>query len=189
MDPRQASSRSPPVPSAPRTALSALATVLSHSKESLMTRSKPLALFAVVVAVVLLAVTTGRLAAQQPSEGQKLANAAQHKDMDLVGFNDLQARSAYQPIVQKQGSRWIAYIGHHGGNTPNTTKVGAPIEPNGTSIVDVTDPSRPVYLAHIPGQFCPTCTAENNEAGAAQMVRACDGSTLPRGVPGKPHRL
>ena len=31
--------------------------------------------------------------------------------MDLVGYNDLQARSAYQPIVQKQGDRWIAYVG------------------------------------------------------------------------------
>jgi hypothetical protein len=154
-----------------------------------MTRSKHFAFLAIVVAVVLLAITSGRLAAQQPSQGQKLANAAQHKDMDLVGFSDLQARSAYQPIVQRQGTRWIAYIGHHGGNSPNTTKPGAPVEPNGTSIVDVTDPSRPVYLAHIPGQFCPTCTPENNEAGAAQMVRACDGATLPHGVPGRTYLL
>jgi hypothetical protein len=45
--------------------------------------------------------------------------AAQHKseqrDMALVGYNDLQARSAYQPTIHHQGNRWIAYIGHHGG--------------------------------------------------------------------------
>src|SRR5207237_883438 len=41
------------------------------------------------------------------------------QNMDLVGSNDLQARSAYQPIVQKQGERWIAYIGHHGGKSLN----------------------------------------------------------------------
>ena len=32
-------------------------------------------------------------------------------DMQLVGFDDLQARSAYQPVIHKQGDRWIAYIG------------------------------------------------------------------------------
>ena len=45
--------------------------------------------------------------------------AAQHKaeqrDMALVGYDDLQARSAYQPTIHRQGNRWIAYIGHHGG--------------------------------------------------------------------------
>ena len=35
--------------------------------------------------------------------------------MKLVGYNDLQARSAYQPTIHHQGDRWIAYIGHHGG--------------------------------------------------------------------------
>src|SRR5690242_10414983 len=71
-------------------------------------------------------------------------------NMDLVGYNDLQARSAYQPVIHKQGSRWIAYIGHHGGEAlnPQTGKM----EPNGTSIVDVTDPKHPVYLVHIPGE-------------------------------------
>jgi hypothetical protein len=35
-------------------------------------------------------------------------------DMQLVGYNDLQARSAYQPVIHRQGDRWIAYIGHFG---------------------------------------------------------------------------
>ena len=44
-------------------------------------------------------------------------------------------------------------------------------EPNGTSIVDVTDPAHPVYLAHIP-----VGTTGN---GGAQMNRVCPGSSLP----------
>ena len=37
------------------------------------------------------------------------------RNMELVGYSDLQARSAYQPPIHKQGDRWIAYVGHHGG--------------------------------------------------------------------------
>ena len=40
---------------------------------------------------------------------------------------------------------------------------------NGTSILDVTDPRAPRYLAHIPGE------AGLGEAGGAQMVRVCAG--------------
>jgi len=42
-------------------------------------------------------------------------NKPESKNMELVGYNDLQGRSAYQPTIHKQGNRWIAYIGHHGG--------------------------------------------------------------------------
>src|SRR5262250_640676 len=52
-----------------------------------------------------------------------IAEAAQQKpeknNMELVGYNDLQARSAYQPTIHKQGGRWFAYIGHHGGSQMN----------------------------------------------------------------------
>ena len=40
-----------------------------------------------------------------------IGSTPEAKNMQLVGFNNLQARSAYQPIIQKQGDRWIAYIG------------------------------------------------------------------------------
>ena len=36
---------------------------------------------------------------------------AEKSNMELVGYNDLQARSAYQPTIHKQGNRWIAYVG------------------------------------------------------------------------------
>jgi hypothetical protein len=45
--------------------------------------------------------------------------AHEAKDMRLVAHEPLQARSAYQPLVVKQRERWIAYVGHHGGERMN----------------------------------------------------------------------
>src|SRR5947209_6293749 len=45
------------------------------------------------------------------------------RNMELVGSHDLQARSAYQPVVREQNGRWILYVGHHGG----TEKVAKPV--------------------------------------------------------------
>jgi hypothetical protein len=44
-------------------------------------------------------------------------------------------------------------------------------ELNGTSIVDVSDPRHPKYLYHLP--------VSDGVNGGAQMVRVCDGSSLP----------
>src|ERR1700761_6832405 len=120
--------------------------------------------------------------AQQP----KIGDPPEAKNMRLVGYNDLQGRSAYQPVIHKQGDRYIAYIGHHGG-TPEVPQPKNPItgqpEYNGTSIVDVTDPAHPKYLKHIPGQ------PGTYEEGGGQMVRVCDGKTLPHGDPSKTYLL
>jgi hypothetical protein len=110
---------------------------------------------------------------------------AQHgssaSNMALLGHNDLQARSAYQPLVHAQGSRWIAYIGHHGGAAVNP--LNGQREDNGTSVIDVTDPRKPRYLAHIPGE------PGQGESGGAQMVRVCNGRDLPKGDPAKVYLL
>jgi hypothetical protein len=109
------------------------------------------------------------------------AAADEQRNMRLVGADDLQARSAYQPVVHHQGSRWIAYVGHHGGKRMNP--LTGQVEDNGTSILDVTDPKRPRYLHHIPG-------AEGEaEAGGAAMVRVCDGKALPRAQKEKTYLL
>src|SRR5260221_9505035 len=112
------------------------------------------------------------------AQQQVIGAPPEASNMKLVGHNDLQARSAYQPTIHHQGDRWIAYIGHHGGTdaipdpvNPLTGKA----EPNGTSIVDVTDTAHPKYLRHIPG------LPGTYEAGGAQMVRICDGKALPTG--------
>jgi hypothetical protein len=112
-----------------------------------------------------------------PASAQKKPEA---RDMTLVGYSDLQGRSAYQPTIHAQNGRWIAYIGHHGG----TDAEPKPLNPlsgqrefNGTSLIDVTDPRHPKYLAHIPGE------EGLAEAGGAQMVRVCDGKMLPKGDP------
>jgi hypothetical protein len=86
--------------------------------------------------------------------------------MRMVGHDPLQARSAYQPTIHRQGGRFIAYVGHHGGTAMNP--LTGREEPNGTSILDVTDPGAPRYLHHIPGA---TGAAEG---GGAQMARVCD---------------
>jgi len=112
------------------------------------------------------------------AQQQKIGAPPESQNMKLVGYSDLQARSAYQPTIHHQGDRYIAYIGHHGG----TDEIPSPVnpitgkaEPNGTSIVDVTDPAHPKYLKHIPGQ------EGKYESGGAQMVRVCDGKSLPKG--------
>ena len=120
------------------------------------------------------------------AQEQKIGAPPESMNMRLVGYNDLQGRSAYQPTIHHQGNRYIAYIGHHGG-TPQTPKpvntLSGQAEFNGTSIVDVTDPAHPQFLAHIPG------TAGNYEEGGAQMTRVCDDKTLPKGDPNKTYLL
>ncbi len=144
-------------------------------------RRSPTAISLAIAAAGLLAWGAGPGEAQQPSQGAKLGHAAQQHNMQLLGHDDLQARSAYQPVIHKQGNRWIAYIGHHGGRAINP--LTGLEEGNGTSVVDVTDPRGPVYLHHIPG------ASGVGEAGGAQMVRVCDGAVLPRGDPGKVYLL
>lgn len=102
------------------------------------------------------------------AQAQAQAHARTEKrNMELLGYHDLQGRGAYQPLVHAQGGRWIAYVGLHGGSAPNT--LSGANEANGTAILDVSEPRQPRLLAHIPGA-----------PGGAQMVRVCDGAQLPR---------
>jgi hypothetical protein len=105
------------------------------------------------------------------------AGALEKRDMELVGSHGLEGRGAYQPVIHRQGARWIAYVGHHAGRAANPL-TGA-TEDNGTSILDVTDPRLPRLLAHIPGE----------PGGGAQMVRVCAGAGLPRAERGKTYLL
>jgi hypothetical protein len=106
------------------------------------------------------------------------------KNMRLVGFNDLQGRSTYQPIVHKQNGRYILYAGEHNGRHFNPlTDMD---EPNGVSIVDVTNPAHPIYLHHLPANGD---AVSPSGRGQSQMVRACSGDDLPNGIPGHHYLL
>lgn len=123
---------------------------------------------------------------QTRPQAPKIGDPPEALNMRLVGHNDLQARTAYQPTIFKQGGRYIAYVGHHGGSKENPAPRNAlngQDELNGTSILDVTDPKQPKYLAHIPG------AVGDGEAGASQMTRVCDGKTLGKGDPNRVYLL
>ena len=122
-------------------------------------------------------------AAQTRPQAPKLGDPPEALNMRLVGHNDLQGRSAYQPTIVKQGGRYIAYVGHHGASPGPDNPLTGKSELNGTSIVDVTDPREPKYLAHIPG------AVGDGEAGAAQMTRVCDGRSLGKGDPNRVYLL
>jgi hypothetical protein len=100
-------------------------------------------------------------------------------DLRLVGQNDLQARSAYQPVVHRYGDRRILFVGHHAGEALNP--ISGLLEKNGLSILDVTDPASPEYLAHLP----PT----GDEASGTQHVQICDGSALPNADRGRVYAI
>ena len=108
------------------------------------------------------------------------------RNMKWIGHADLQGRPAYEPTVIQQGNRFILYVGHHQATmlNPLTGKQ----EPDGVSIVDVTDPRHPKQLFHLPGR----------EGEDSSMVRACPGPTiqngkvvsgLPKGLPGHTYIL
>jgi hypothetical protein len=134
--------------------------------------------FSIVLRAGLTGMAALSMTVSASAQTQKVGAPPEAMNMRLVGYSDLQARSAYQPTIQKQGDRYIAYVGHHGG----TDAVPQPVNPltgqpefNGTSIIDVTDPAHPKYLRHIPG------LAGKYEDGGAQMVRTCAGADLPKG--------
>src|SRR5215472_204260 len=94
---------------------------------------------------------------------------------ELLGYDSLDGRSTYQPLVVRQGDRYIAYMAHHAGCAIN--RLNGQTEVNGTSIIDVTDPSHPIYLHHIVG-FPADCNGSLDAAGN-QMVHVCGGDSLP----------
>ena len=91
--------------------------------------------------------------------------------------DDNQGRPIYQPLVVNQDGRHILYNGNLSGDVQNP--LTGQVEPNGTSIIDVSDVAPPKFLFHIPGPPGPVAQA------GAQMVRVCSGSVLPHGEKGR----
>ena len=136
-------------------------------------------------ACVIATVLTAALCVNSSAFAKILPGKGASKNVRLVGTHDLAARTAYQPTIHKQGARWIAYIGHHGGRmiNPLTSRE----EENGVSILDVTDVRKPKLLFHIPGEK--GLVVPGRETGGAQMTRVCDGPTLPKGDKSKTYLL
>ena len=151
------------------------------------------------VAIAVLALNTGTTLAIEQSGEQK--------NMRRVGHTDLQGRAAYHPdFITYPDGRVIAFVGTHSSANPsnppispdsnlpkpNPLKPGSPVEPNGTMIIDITDPTRPVEKAHIPGPISETPGGPRRIAdGAAQTQsnRMCLGSDLPGGTRGKVYMM
>jgi LVIVD repeat len=126
-----------------------------------------------------------------------ISQSGEQKDMRRVGHANLQGRAAYHPyFINYPDGRVIAFVGTHSSTNPptpptsidsnlpkpNPLKPGSPVEANGTMIVDVTNPSRPVEKFHIPGP--------RPQGGAqTQSNRMCLGSDLPHGIPGKVYMM
>lgn len=124
---------------------------------------------------VILSFVVGACAQMTAQSGRNTGRNAEAKDMSLVGYNDLQARSAYQPVVHHQRNRFIAYIGLHGGSALNP--LTGKDEPNGTVIVDVTDPRNPRSLAHIPGSAQGSGEAGGRKWCASATAKSCQRET------------
>jgi hypothetical protein len=133
------------------------------------------------------------------SAGSALAigQSGEQKDMRRVGHADLQGRAAYHPyFITYPDGRVIAFVGTHSSANPanppinpdsnlpkpNPLKPGSPVEPNGTMIVDVTDPANPVEKFHIPGPIA-------SGAAQTQSNRMCLGSDLPGGIAGNVYMM
>jgi hypothetical protein len=137
----------------------------------------------------ILLVVAGTLAACAPAvpvqDGLGGGHGADSRNMRLVAADELQGRAAFQPVIIQQGKRWIAYVGHSGGSALNP--LTGRTEPNGTSILDVTDAARPKYLHHLPTES--DAEVVGAEGGGAQMLQLCAGKDLPKGDPAKFYML
>jgi len=84
------------------------------------------------------------------------------KNIELVGYNDLESRPAFKMAMQVVDDRWYVYTGHF----------WSP----GWSIVDVTDPAKPECVKHIPGP-------DNTETNQVQVAEGIMVTNLERMIP------
>ena len=113
-----------------------------------------------------------------------MPSSGEHKNMKLVGYNDLQGRETLQ--VTARGN-W-AYVGHH--NRPGTATIHynpltKQFEENGTTILDISNPYHPKIVAHIPNfenRKSRSAVTVNNfmNSGKDYLVRNSEGATAPR---------
>lgn len=87
------------------------------------------------------------------------------QNVRLVGYNDLQGHQSLQVTTRSDAANgnWV-YVGHspnnrsaptaqeeRGPDEPQVNPITGAMEYNGTSLIDITDPSKPTTKWHIPG--------------------------------------
>jgi hypothetical protein len=93
-------------------------------------------------------------------------------NMEVIGFNDNQGRpSSDDGWIENENGRYILYMTDSGGSAYNP--LTGQVEPNGTSLIDVTNPYHPIFVYHIP-----------STTGSSSHVAVCNGNTLPHGQKG-----
>jgi hypothetical protein len=101
---------------------------------------------------------------------------ADSHDLLWLGHADLQGRTAYQPTLHTINGKVYLFVGHFSGQLALNPLTGV-VEPNGTTITDVSNPAHPNTVFHIPS------------TNGSQMVRVCDGQTGVLGQTGKVYML
>lgn len=101
--------------------------------------------------------------------------AESSENVRLVGYNDLQGRTALVTTTKSDpaNGNWV-YIGHHDAfhdEKPILNPITGKLEFNGTSILDITDPAKPRYVWHIPNE-----TNKNSRSTSVVYDYKFDGS-------------
>ncbi len=94
------------------------------------------------------------LSSQAKPPADRLAESAQN--VRLVGYNDLQGRNALVVTTKSDpaNGNWV-YVGHHESfrdGKPLLNPITGKMEFNGTSILEISDPSKPRLVWHIPNE-------------------------------------
>lgn len=107
--------------------------------------------------LVMMAVVAFAVLLNTAPVGAQLSAApkAWSKNVELVGYNELEKRPAFKMAMQVVDNKWYLYLGHYW--------------VHGWSIVDVTDPSNPNYLKFIP------CPGPASETTATNQIQVADG--------------
>ncbi|GAA2667784.1 hypothetical protein GCM10010400_30730 [Streptomyces aculeolatus] len=80
-----------------------------------------------------------------PGTAAGAESAGRARNVEAVGYSDLEHRPAFKMAVRQKHGRWYLYTGH--------------FWDSGWSVVDVTDPARPEVVLRTPGPCRSTCTA------------------------------
>lgn len=119
-----------------------------------MTDTKGRMFVGIAIAALAPALAVTLLRGQGRAAADPLSDGAQN--VRLVGFNDLQGRESLVVTTKSDPANgsWV-YVGHHESywdDKPKLNPITGKLEWNGTSILDIGDPSKPKLVWHIPNE-------------------------------------